>query len=183
MDVGIFKASRAGLILWIAVPPLLIVGVGLSAYALQRQSQWQLNRTEVLAKVLPRFSKTQQAADALLAEFKGQEGASAIQSEDQLMSFLEETAQRAGFAVDSVKVERRVSAENRGMPVLIGNVKGAGGFDAIAQFIANVTSEQHLLSEQSVKITQSNGGGSMDYGAELTFELLLFNEPKKTGGR
>lgn len=182
MDVGIFKASRARLILWIAVPPLLMVGVGLSAYALQRQSQWQLNRTEVLAKVLPRFVKTQREASTLLAEFKGL-GTSAIQSEDQLMSFLEETAQRAGFAVDSVKVERRVSAENRGMPVLIGNVKGAGGFDAIAQFIANVTSEQHLLSEQSVKITQSNGGGSMDYGAELTVELLLFNELKKAGGR
>ncbi|MCK5922006.1 MAG: hypothetical protein KAG66_13770, partial [Methylococcales bacterium] len=134
-----FKASRARLMLWVTVPPLLIVGVGLSAYALHRRSQWDLNRTKVLADILPKLVKTQQEASNLISEFNGL-GDDAIQSEDQLISFLQETAQRAGFTVDSVKVERQVSSVNRGIPVLIGDIKGVGNLATIKQFIADMTS-------------------------------------------
>ncbi len=158
MDVSIFKASRVRLMLWIAVPPLLVVGVGLGAYALRCRSQCELKQATVL-------------------------GNDAIQSEAPLIAFFQETARRTGFAVVSVKVEHRVSAENRGMPVLIAEVNGSGSFEVINQFISNVISEQHLLSERAIKISQSSVDGTMDYRAELTFELLLLNEPKTAGGR
>lgn len=165
------------MIWWIAVPPLLSVGVGLGTFTAQRWSQRELNRTKVLADVLPLLVKTQRETGAVLAEFR-KLGNGTIQSEDQLISFLQETARHTAFTDTSVKVERRLSEGSRGIPVLIAEVKGSGNFNAINQFIADVISEQHLLSERSVKISQSSTDGAVDYRAELSFELLLFNELK-----
>jgi len=182
MDVGIFKASRARLITWIVVPPLLIVGMGLGTHALQRESEWELSRTEELVDILPKLVRTQRQAGDFLAEFNKGFGGEAIESEDQLISFLQETAQRAGFTVDSVKVERRVSKINPSMPVLSATVKGTGSFDAIELYLGDVTTAHHLLSESKINLSQVEGYTSDFYRAELAFELMLFPGPQSAGG-
>lgn len=182
MDVGVFKASRARLITWIVVPPLVIVSVGLGAHALQRQSQWELNRTKELSKVLPKLVQTKQQASGLLAEFNKGSGDESIQSEDQFISFLQSVAQQVGFTVDSVKVERQVSEENQNMPALSASVKGTGSLDIIELYLGDVTKGQHLLSESEIKLSQVKTYSTDFYNAELAFELLLFNGTKESGG-
>lgn len=181
MDIGKFKASQTRLIIWILVPPLVVVGVGLSSYALQLQSEWRLNRTKGLSDVLPKLVQTQARSGKLIDEF---EGAGAIQSEDELISYLQNVAQGAGFTVDSLKVARRASVPGLGMPVLTASVKGSGRYEAIEAFLGDVTANQHLLSESSLQVTR-NARGAYEQDAcraDITFELVLFDALKKSGG-
>ncbi len=173
MDVGVFKASRTRLMMWIIVPPLLVVGIGLGTYTLKLQSEWQLSRTKELAEVLPDLIDAQQQAQELLAQFnKGLE--QSVESEDQFISFLQEVAQQVGFTVDSIKVERRVSAATLNTEVLFASVKGTGSFDVIELYLNDVVSAHTLLSESEIKLTQVKEYNTDFYRAELAFELLLY---------
>jgi hypothetical protein len=181
MDIGKFKASRMRLTLWMMVPPLLVVGVGLSSYALQLQSTWKLNRTKALSDVLPKLVQTQQQAQTLLNTFQGMEGRS-IKSEDALISFIQESARKVGFTVDSLKVERRDTGTAAGMPVLVANVNGSGALDSTYRFLTEVSASQQLLSESSLKISQQPNAFDLKLcKADITFELVLFNVAKKGG--
>jgi hypothetical protein len=181
MDIGKFKASRMRLSMWMLIPPLLIAGVGLSSYALQLQSTWRLGRTKALSDVLPKLVHTQQQARALLDGFRGMENRS-IQSEDALISFIQETARKVNFTVDSLKVERRDSGPGVVMPVLVANVNGSGAIDATYRFLTEVSASQQLLSESSLRITQQPNAFDLKLcKADITFELVLFNVPPKGG--
>ena len=182
MDVSVFKASRLRLMIWIVVPPLLIVSLGLGTYALQRQSEWELNRTKELVEVLPELVQTKRQASELLAEFRKGSEEKAIESEDQFISFLQEVAQHVGFTVDSVKVERQVSGVNPNIPVLLASVKGKGSFDAIELYLGDVTTVHPLLSESTIKLSQVKEYNTDFYRAELSFELTLLNGPKVADG-
>ena len=182
MDESVFKASRLRLMIWIVVPPLLIVGLGLGTRALQRQSEWELNRAKELAEVLPELVQTKRQASELIAEFRKGSGEEAIESEDRFISFLQEVAQHVGFTVDSVKVERRVSGVNPNIPVLLASVKGTGSFDAIELYLGDVTSVHRLLSESTIKLSQVKEYNTDFYRAELAFELTLLTGATVAGG-
>lgn len=182
MDIGKFKSSRGKLIVWILVPPLLIVGVGLSSYALQRQAEWRLNRTKRFAEVLPRLVRAQREADALFEEFTHSETGT-VKTEDELISFLQSAAQKTGFTIDLLKVERTTSAQNASLPVLTANVKGFGMFLTVESFLKDVTSSQHLLSENSLQLTQESSSYDASVcRANITFELVLFDALKTAKG-
>lgn len=182
MDIGIFKASQVRLIAWIIIPPVLIVGVGLSTYALKRQSEWKLSNTRELSEVLPKLIQTQEEAGALIKKIQGVE-ADSLKNEDELISFLQGAAQKAGFMIDSLKVERSTAAQNSGIPVLTARVKGAGAFTEITSYIGDVTTAQVFLSESSLKVTRSsNAYNKESWNADVTFELILFDSLGASGG-
>ena len=179
MDIGKFKASRARLVFWIALPPLLIAGGGLSAFALRLQSEWELDRIRALSEALPDLTQTQKLARELRAEFLESDAAS-IQSEDELISFLQKIAGKGGFTVDSLRVERRVSERNNNMPMLVADVKGSGSFWVIQKFLGDAASGQYLLSGTALQVSKGRDSGNTDLcRAEITFELVLI-DPLKT---
>lgn len=179
MDIGKFKASKARLTMWICVPPLLMAGIGLTSYALRLQSNWQLERTRELAQVLPRLADARNDAEALLSSFSDSESGS-VASEDELISFLRNAAQEAGFTVDSLQVDRKTSAQGN-VPVLRANVKGTGSFAAMKTFVSDVSSRQQLLSETSLQISMENRGlGEAICRVNIAFELVVFGQ--KRGG-
>jgi len=181
MDIGKFKVSPLRLAAWILIPSLLIAGVGLSSYALRLQSDWKLTRIQGLSEVLPRLAITQNQAGKIMEQFKGSEG---LQTEDELMSHLQNAAHETGFTVNDLKVERRNAAEDEQMPVLLATVKGSGAFEIIEQFLNEVTASQHLLYASSLQVTREsrNAFGRNECSADITFELILFDALTEVGG-
>lgn len=172
MDVGKFKASRARLTMWIIIPPLLVSGIGLSSHALRLQSQWSLSRTEKLTDVLPKSVQAQKQGRRLLEQFHRLE---TVQSEDELISFLREAAQRTGFMIDSLKVERKVSTKSK-MPVLVASVRGSGSFEVIQKYLGDTAVRQPLLFENSLKVSgASRSVEGRGFAVDVVFELLMLN--------
>ncbi|MDH3981997.1 MAG: hypothetical protein OES84_03755 [Kiritimatiellaceae bacterium] len=182
MDIGKFKSNPLKLTLWIMVPLVLTVGMGLSSYALKLQSEWQLSRTQVLSEILPQLAKSQDGARNLIKEFQGLE-TERVKTEDEFISFLQSAASQSGFTIDSLKVDRRVSVQNGNSPVLVASVKGAGTFQAVETYLGDVTSSQHLLSESSLQISQaSRMAEEGSCRADIVFELFLFETSKPEAG-
>lgn len=180
MDVGKFKASRGRLTAWVGIPPLLIFSIGISSYALKQQSEWQLERTRLLAETLPKVVETRQFASELMAQFQDSEKG-VIASEDQLISYLQSTARNMSFTVDSLKVDRKISAAQNNLPILMASVKGSGSVAAIKAFIGEVTARHQLLTESSLQIQEGSRNLGVDVcSATLSFELVLF-DPKDGG--
>lgn len=175
MDLGKFKSSRLRLTLWILIPPLLSVGFGLSTYALQLRSEWQLKRTRGLAQVLPRLVETNNKARRMMQDFGAGEEQS-ITSEEGLISFLQESARETDFEVDSLNVERRSA---QGLNFLSASVTGSGSLSAIQHFLADVSTSHRLLSESSLQISQKASALAQgEYRADVLFDLVLFDGPK-----
>ncbi|WP_372846101.1 hypothetical protein [Pontiella sp.] len=175
MEVGKFKSSRGRLVAWILVPPLLIVGIGLSSFAMRLQSEVELDQTKRLAEMLPQVVMARQEAEALLDDFY-ESGAGSVQTEDELISFLQGFAAKVDFRVNSLKVDRRTKGP---VTLLVATVKGNGSFNAVQQFLGDVTANQQLLSESALQITQMID----DYGVascrmDVTFELVLSDSRK-----
>ncbi|MDZ8119283.1 hypothetical protein [Pontiella agarivorans] len=167
---------------WVIIPPLLIVGIGLTSFALKLQSEWQLERTRVLADLLPRVNYARKAAQELMVRFRESESGS-IKTEDELISFLQNAAQAAGFTVDNLKVDRRSSETGANVPILSARVRGTGTLLSVQNFMGDVSSRQYLLSETSVELSQSGmTEGEDTCRAEITFELILFQTGKTGGG-
>lgn len=182
MDVGTFKASRLRLVMWVVIPPLLILGGGGSSFALRRLSEWRLNRVRLLANVLPKLTQTQRDSESLLSGFRGAD-ATSIQSEDELISFIHETALKTGFTVDSLKVDRLGSTAIKSLPVLKAKVTGEGTFAIIQSFLSGTVTSQYLLSGTSLQLSQRMGrDGSSVYQADVTFELVLCDSLGTQGG-
>lgn len=182
MDIGKFKKSRARLTAWVVIPPVLIVGVGLSSFALKQQSEWQLERTRVLSELLPKIEKTQNEALALLTEFSNSDAGN-VKSEEELISFLQNAARESEFTVDSLKVERKASSADKTVPVLVAKVRGSGSFLSVQTFIGDAVSQQQLLNETSLQISQGGYGiGEDSCRADIVFELIRFNFEKSDGG-
>jgi len=182
MDIGKFKASRKRLILWIAVPPLLLTLIGLSTYALRLQAEWELNRAETFSTVLPKLAQTHQQVSEFMEALQ-ESKAFSIQSEDDLISYIQSVEQKSDFTIDALQVERQAMGKN--MSMLIASVKGDGSFDAIEQFMGDVVSGQHLLfgSELKVSSVKENvvRGGEVR-NADIIFRLILLDSLKMSVG-
>ncbi|MDF7808432.1 hypothetical protein P4E94_13340 [Pontiellaceae bacterium B12219] len=180
--MGKFKASRGRLFLWILIPPFLIAGIGLTSFALKLQSDWKLERTRAYASVLPEVAAAKRKVETLISTFNNSE-AGRIKTEDELISFLQSSAQDADFMVDTLKVERKTISAGGSVPVLLANVRGSGSFEAIQNFLSEATSRQQLLTESSLQI--SRGGQSPGHDAcraDISFELILFKLKTPGGG-
>lgn len=181
MDIGKFKSSRGRLILWVLIPPVLIVSVGLSSQGLRTQSEWKLKRAEALVDVLPRLAQVQGEAKQVINTFRGEQSTS-IKTEDELISYLQNAASKVGFTIDSLKVERRPSAASN-VPMLVADVKGVGTFIDVENYIGEVSSGQHLLYESSLRVSRSSHAVRADEcQASITFDLVLFNSINASGG-
>lgn len=179
MDVGIFKVSGGRLKMWLMIPPLLMVTVGLGSYAWQQRAQWQLQETQALSDVLPPFIAARKAAKDLFEGLKTDSGGE-LGTEDQLISFLQDIAQQYEFTVEAVNV---VDQKQQAASVLNIVVRGAGDFTAVQLYINEAKSKQRLLSVDSIKVMQPSeqrAGGL--YDVEIVFELLLMDEIKTLGG-
>ncbi|MDF7799996.1 hypothetical protein P4C99_11020 [Pontiellaceae bacterium B1224] len=181
MDLGKFKASRTRLLLWVLIPPFLISGIGLTSFALDQQSTWVLERTKALSEILPKVVAAQESVESLLQTFNASE-AGRIKTEDELISFLQNAANNADFMVDSLKVERKVAAMSKNVPVLAASIRGSGTIMAVRSFLGDVTARQQLLSETSLQINQGGRSlGEESCRADITFELILFKNGKSGG--
>ena len=171
------------LILWILLPPFIITGIGLSAYALRLQAEWEQNRTTLLSKALPRLDRAQQNARALLTGFRTSEAYS-IRSEDDLIAYIRDIERKSDFTIETLEVKRKDSGKGRS--VLIAQVRGVGRFGTIEKFISDAVTGQYLLYESRIEIRESRGlesSSSDQLGVSITFELILLDSLKSTGGR
>ena len=178
MDIGKFKATRLRLILWILLPPLIITGIGLSAYALRLQAEWELNRISLFSDVLPELAMTQQKAQDLLKDFQASEAYS-IRSEDDLIAYIREIERKSEFTIDTLEVVRKSSRND--MSVLTALVEGEGLFETIQTFMSDVVSRQHLLYSSQLEVAKGMGPDaevSERLRAEITFELILLDSLK-----
>ncbi len=168
---------------WIVIPPVMIVGVGMSAHAWQQRAEWRLRQNEALSDVLPVFIKAQGAAAELIEDL-GVNQKDAISSEDQLISFLQEAAVRRAFTIDAVQVIRHDKQKGKTVPVLSASVEGFGEFTAIQLYINEIKSAQQLLSVRSMDLTQPKKRKQDDeiFEARVVFELLLIDEVLQTTG-
>jgi len=182
MDVGIFKASGARLKAWLIVPPLLIVSVGLGSHAWQQRARWRLQEAKALSEILPSFIMAQKEVAELFDSFKAS-GGSELGSGSQLISFLQDVAQKTDFVVDNVNMVNRKNQAQMDVPVLNAVVRGAGDFTAIEVYINKVKTEQRLLSVASIQIDSSEEhAADGQYEVEIVFELLLLDEMKTFSG-
>ena len=74
MDVGIFKTSGIRLKIWLIVPPLLIVILGLGSHAWRQRAEWQLQETEAYSEILPQLMSARRNTALLLNSFRGSSG-------------------------------------------------------------------------------------------------------------
>ena len=168
---------------WIVIPPILMVSVGMSAYALQQRAEWRLRQNRALADVLPEFIEAQKNASGLIADL-GINEQDKIGSENQLISFLQEAALRREFTVDAVQVVQREKNREQNIPVLSAEVDGSGEFSAIQLYINEIKLAQRLLSVRSIELSQPSGFKTDDvFEAKVVFDLLLMDEVLKTSGR
>ena len=175
-------ASGRQLRVWLIVPPLLMASVGLGSYAWQQRALWHLQEVQALSDVLPSFIGARKEIVALVEGFKTSTGGD-IGSEDQLISFLQDMAQKNNFVVDTVNViARKNKQQNKAIPVLNAVVHGVGDFTAIQLYINEVKTEQRLLSVSSVKVSQPSESSAGRYNVEVVFELLVLDEMKALNG-
>ena len=182
MDVGIFKTSGTRLQLWLILPPLIMVSVGLGSHAWQERAQWKLEETQALSEILPPLIAARRDVMNLFKDFVSASG-SELGSEDQLISFLQDMAQQNEFMLDTVN-RVNLKKKNLAVPAMHAVVRGRGDFTAVQLYINEAKSAQQLLSVDAVKIQKpSEEVGEGIYDVEIVFELLLLDELKSiTGG-
>lgn len=184
MDIGKFKASRWRLMGWIVVPPVLMAIVGLSSYAWNQRATWRLSQAQSLAEVMPVLAEAQVASDKLIREL-GLNAKVSIKSEDQLISFLQDVANRHGFIIDAVKVERLEGSQVSGIPTLSASVSGSAEFSGIQTFLNDIQSTQNMISVEVMQLSLPRGqvlGNA--FQASLTINLMLIEQAlSTTGGR
>lgn len=177
-------ASGGRLKAWLIIPPLLIVGLGLSSNAWRQRSHWELQKARALSEVLPAFITARKDVMGLIDGFK-QSSAGEIGSEDQLISFLQDMAQQNEFLVDTVNVitqKNQRQPQQKAIPVLNAVVRGSGDLAAIQLYINQVKTQQRLLSVSSLRMSPPKDAGSTLYDAEIIFELILLDELQTAKG-
>lgn len=181
MDVGIFITSSRRLTMWIIIPPLLMVGIGMGSFAWKQKAQWQLQEAQALSELLPPFITARNNAAELFKGFETDAGGE-LGSEDQLISFLQDMAQQNSFMVETVNIVARKNPQQT-VPALNAVVKGEGDFTAVQLYINEAKSKQRLLSVDSIKVMEPNTRSETGlYSVEIIFELLLIDEIKALGG-
>jgi hypothetical protein len=181
MDVGIFKNSGVRLKLWLILPPLLMISLGLGTRAWRERAKWQLEQTQALSEILPPLISARRDVVGLFKGFSTSSGGE-LDSEDQLISFLQDMAQQNEFMLDTVnRIEQK--KQKRALPVMNAVVRGRGDFTAVQMYINEAKSGQQLLSVDAINIQQppdTVGEGIFD--VEIVFELLLLDEMESIAG-
>lgn len=182
MDVGKFKASRGRLMAWIAIPPVLAAGIGMSAFAWQQRTEMELKQAQALSDILPSIIGARREAEDLF-ENLGLADDNMIGSENQLISFLQEAAVKHDFMVDSVQVDRRETNGKNKFPALNAAVEGVGEVRAVQFFINEVKSSQQLLSVEAINLSLPRRAQvENNFNVSIIFKLLLVDEVLKSGG-
>lgn len=181
MDVGIFKTSGIRLKLWLMLPPLLMVSIGLGSLAWRQRAQWQLEETEALSEILPPLIAARRDVMELFEGFGSATG-NDVGSEDQLISILQDMAQQNEFMLDTVsRVDR--TRKTQAIPIMNAVVRGRGDFTAVQMYINEAKSAQQLLSVDAIKVQMPSEEAEPGvYDVEIVFELLLLDEMKSIAG-
>jgi len=183
MDIGIFKASKTRLALWIIVPPLLITSVGLSAFTFQQRAEWRLKETEALSNILPDVVQSRANVQGLFDELGMSEG-KRITSGDQLTTILEENARKRNVDVKRTQILEGEKRKGSKIPMISLMLEARGEFADFQLFLNDVKSAHPLISVRSINVGQSREP-TVESGFELkvVFDLLLVNDVMKaTGG-
>ena len=176
MDVGMFKVSKARLITWIVIPPVLIAAVGLSSYAFRQRAEWRLKQTQSLSDVLPAVIQAQAEVRKLFEDL-GLSEENRIASEDQLISLLQEKAIQRNITFKTVQVVRRDKSKGANIPALSATVEAYGDVAAFQLYLNDIKMAQPLLTASSIKIDQeADGGQDGDFELKVVFDLLLVDE-------
>lgn len=182
MDVGIFMASGTRLRIWLILPPVLIVSIGLGSHAWQQRAVWKLEETKAISNVLPSFITARGEVLDLVESFKT-DGGKDLVSQAQMGSFLQEMAEQNNFTGTSVSTPDQKNQPQKAVPVQNYMVKGSARFMDIQLFINKAKSEQRLISVSSIKIAQpSEGSAGEQFEVEILFELLLLDGMKAFDG-
>jgi hypothetical protein len=184
MDVGIFMANGRRLKAWLIVPPLLIVGVGLSSNAWRQRAHWQLQEARALSGVLPSFIETRKQVAEMIGGLQASSSGE-LGSEDRLISFLQDMAIKNDFMVESVSIAEQKNKrdnEKHPIPVLSAVVRGSGSLSAIQLYINQVKTEQRLLSVNAIRLESPSDSANGSYEAEITFDLILLGELETAKG-
>ena len=162
---------------------LLMVSVGLSSHAWRQRAHWQLQKTEAFSEVLPSFIEVRKDVMGLVDGFKTS-AVGDIGSEDQLISFLQDMAQKHNVMVDTVNVVEQKTQRQQQMtiPAINAVVIGSGDFMAIQLYINEVKAAQRLLSVSSINISMPQNSSSELYDVKIVFELLLLDGTKLSEG-
>jgi hypothetical protein len=182
MDVGTFKASKARLIMWIVIPPMLIVIVGLSSYALQQRAEWKLQETQALSNVLPDVIEAKKDVQTLYDEL-GLSKDKRISSGDELVSILEEEARRRRIELKRTQVIDREMPKGAKIPVISVIIDASGEFSDFQLFLNDIKTAHPLVSTRSATLDQSeDGAAESGFDLKVVFDLLLVGDVLKASG-
>jgi hypothetical protein len=182
MDVGIFKAGKIRMALWIVVPPVLIVSVGLSSYAMQQRAEWRLQETKALSDVLPDVVNAKQDVKKLYDNL-GLSREKRITTGDQLIGILEEKARLHGVDVKKTQILDREIAKGSKIPVISVIVDASGSFADFQLFLNDVKSAHPLVSARTITLQQGDESErKAGFDLRVVFDLLLVNDVLKASG-
>lgn len=183
MDVGLFKASKTRMVLWIVVPPMLITAVGLSSFALKQRAEWRLKQTRALSNVLPDVIRARKNVQNLVDNL-GLSEERRITTGDQLITLLDEKAAHRNIELKRTQIVQREQNRNSSIPVISAVVEASGDFAGFQLFLNDVKSAHPLISARTIELTQGRED-ALEEGFQLkvVFDLLLANDVlKATGG-
>ncbi len=182
MDVGIFKASKTRLALWVAVPPILIVAVGLSSFALQQRAEWQLQETKALSDVLPEVVNAKRDVQELYDKL-GLSEEKRISTGDQLIAILEEKARHRRIDLKKTQIIDRETAKGSKIPVISVIVEASGEFADFQLFLNDVKSAHPLVTARTITLQQSEENDiKAGFDLKVVFDLLLVGDVLKAHG-
>lgn len=182
MDVGIFKASKMRLVIWIIVPPLLVIIVGLSSYALQQRAMWQLKETRALSNVLPAVITARKNVQQLLDNL-GLSRNNRITTGDQLISLLQEEAKKRNINWKKGQILERDKTQKPKVPTISVLVEATGEFSDFQRFLNDVKSAHPLISTRSISLTQGKEDeAGKGFELKVVFDLLLVGDVLKEDG-
>ena len=182
MDVGKFKASRKRLSAWIVLAPIIALSIGLSTYGWQQRMQLSLEETQALSDVLPDIIETRRDAN-LLFESLGASGKGSGNSEDRLLSLLQDVSIKQEFIIESTQLKRMEKKTGSGFPTLRVIVEGSGDFQAVQLFINDIKLSQKLLSVETIDLSlPRQADDDENFQTTIIFHLLLIDEVLQSGG-
>lgn len=182
MDIGIFKASKVRLVLWIVIPPLLIVTVGLSSYALQQRAEWKLQETQALSNVLPDLIEVKQDMEELYDKL-GLSSDKRISTGDELVSILEKLARKRRIELKRTQIVDREQTKESKIPVVGVIMDATGDLADFQLFLNDITSAHPLVSTRSISVSQVNKADQQaGFELKVVFDLLMVNDVLKASG-
>lgn len=182
MDVGVFKASKVRLVIWIVVPPILIMVVGLSSFALRQYAEGQLEQTKALSNVLPDVISTRKKVHTLVDDL-GLSKEKRIASADQFLAHLEEKATNRNIDLKKTQILRREKEKGSSTPVVSAMVEAVGGFADFQLFLNDVKSAHPLVSARLIELKQGREDAVGEgFQLKIVFDLLLVGDVLKTTG-